>query len=171
MPPVLALEERLQRLEDEMAIFKLIAAYGVSADACRIDNMEQLWHEQGVYDIEGVGIFDGHEALRRLFEGDLHQGITQFGSAHVATLPVVMVEGDRATATSHAMLFLVRAGDVRTTRLIACRWQLVRTPGHGLGWQVLRRTNRLLNGQAAARDILAGALDAPAPQADSTSLS
>jgi hypothetical protein len=48
-------------------------------------------------------------------------------------------------------------------RLAASRWSFVRTPGQGLGWRAVRRVNQMLDGQPAARELLARGLDGPGP--------
>jgi hypothetical protein len=42
-------------------------------------------------------------------------------------------------------------------RVVTNRWDLVRTPS---GWKIKRRTLRLVDGSAPARDVLRGALPA-----------
>lgn len=147
------LEERVQRIEDQMTIYQVISAYGPSADACNMDAIKQLWHEDCVYEIGGLGSYHGHAGMAEAFAGEFHQDKVKYGSGHASTLPYVVIEGDRAVATHHGTLFAHRDNQFQLIRLIASKWQLVRTPGKGLGWQILRRTNHLLNGDAAAREL------------------
>lgn len=148
------LEERIQRIEDHLAIFQVIAAYGPSADSCNMENINQLWNEKCVYDVGGLGYYHGHAGMQEAFDGEFHQDIVKHGSGHASGMPHVVIDGDRAVATHHATLFAHRDGEFKLIRLTASTWQLIRTPGKGLGWQILRRTNRLLNGDANAREVL-----------------
>ncbi|MEO8296366.1 MAG: nuclear transport factor 2 family protein [Burkholderiales bacterium] len=158
-----SLEERLQRVEDHLAIYQLISAYGPAADSCNMADIARIWHEDGTYAVGGMGEFKGHAKLTELYNGDFHQGIVAHGSAHASTQPHVVIDGDRATATHYGTLFAHENGQFNVVRLIASRWDLVRTPGKG--WQVMKRTNHLLNGNAAARELLAETMLGPKPQA------
>jgi hypothetical protein len=59
------LEQRLQRLEDELAITRLIASYGPLVDAGEADAVAGLWTEDGTYDVEGWSM-TGREDIRAL---------------------------------------------------------------------------------------------------------
>ena len=90
------------------------------------------------------------------------------GLAHFAGLPHVELDGDSAFVTSYLQLIHPdHQGDERELpnhgvstgyrihRVLANRWELVRTPG---GWKIKSRKLRPLDGSQPARDILAGAL-------------
>ncbi len=90
------------------------------------------------------------------------------GSAHFAGLPHIELDGDSAFITSYLQLIHPDAGGeerelpnhgvstgYRIHRVLANRWELVRTPG---GWKIKSRKLRPLDGSQPARDILAGAL-------------
>ncbi len=68
------------------------------------------------------------------------------------SFPHVRVEGDTAVATCYQTLIMHREGGYRIDRQSANRWELARTAD---GWRVTRRTNRLLDGSAEARELLA----------------
>jgi hypothetical protein len=50
---IAALEPRLRRVEDELAIGRLMASYGPLVDAGDADAVAGLWAEDGEYDVEG----------------------------------------------------------------------------------------------------------------------
>jgi SnoaL-like domain len=50
---IAALEQRLLRVEDELAIGRLMASYGPLVDAGDADAVAGLWAEDGEYDVEG----------------------------------------------------------------------------------------------------------------------
>ena len=53
MSTLAELEKRLQRIESERAIERLIASYGPLVDAGEADSTAALWATDGVYDVEG----------------------------------------------------------------------------------------------------------------------
>src|SRR3546814_8034479 len=108
-----------------------------SSDVCSSD--------LGVYDIGGVGERKGQEEIARAFE-DRHFAQVPEGVCHVMGLPLVQVDGDRATAFNYSCVFRPD-GEERffPWRVSANRWDLVRT---GMGWTIERRVNRLKLGRA-----------------------
>jgi ketosteroid isomerase-like protein len=153
------LEERLRKVEDLLSIYQLMSAYGPAADSCNMEDIARIWTQDCVYEIGGLGEFKGHAGLKEAFDGEFHQGIVKNGSAHAATMPHVVVDGDSASATHYGTLFTHENGEFTCRRVIASRWLFVRTPDKG--WQIKRRTNILLNGSAAARELLSRAMQPP----------
>jgi hypothetical protein len=151
-PEARSLEERLLRLEDHLEIQQLIAAYGPAADSCNMEDIMRMWHEDCVYDVGGIDLYEGQARLKQAYEIDFHLNIVKQGSAHASTAPHVVIEGDKATATHYGTLFTRQDGKFVLLRLTASRWDLQRFPEEG--WRVMRRTNRLLDGSAEARQIL-----------------
>lgn len=149
------LEERVGAIEDRLAIYDVIATYGPAADSGAVEQTVDLWTDDGVYDIDGVGSFRGGEELASCFTSDLHQGYIHQGSAHVMSLPKVRVEGDHASAINYALLFIRDGEHFRVQRSVASRWDLVRTAA---GWKVRHRTNVLLDGSEAGRSLLGDAV-------------
>jgi len=147
---------RVRELEDRLAIYQLIASYGPAVDSESAGAVAELWSEDGVYDPDGVEPYVGSEAVGRLVGGSLHQDYLRAGCAHVLSLPVVRVDGDTAVAVNHSRVYLHDGDGWRLERVSANRWELSR--GNG-SWRVDRRTNRLLNGSAQARALLAAGND------------
>jgi ketosteroid isomerase-like protein len=153
-----AFEARLRQVEDQLAIYQLIAAYGPAIDACEYQQSFDLWTEDGVYEVGGLGIYEGRTGLTTMIDGPFHQGVVGGGSAHVGSLPFVIVEGDAAVATNYARLYAHQDGAFTPVRIVASRWHFRRTDK---GWLIERRINRLLNGGADARALLAAANKGP----------
>jgi SnoaL-like domain len=67
-----ALEQRLRRVEDELAISRLMASYGPLVD---------LWAEDGEYDVEGWHMRSRAD-VAAMVRSPAHQGLISGGSAH-----------------------------------------------------------------------------------------
>jgi hypothetical protein len=147
-----AQEQRVRLLEDHVAIYQLLAGYGPAVDAGASEIAASRWSEAGSYDAQ-VGEWVGREAIAGMVEGDFHQLLISSGCAHVLSMPYVVVDGDRAVATSHGRLYRrdELTDSFRVWRVTATRWELIRSEG---GWLVERRVNKLLDGDAEARHLL-----------------
>ena len=142
---------RLAALEDEIAVYRVLATYGPLVDSGSGVEAAELWTADGEYDA-GVGRWEGRAAIAAMVAGDSHQGLIHAGAAHVmGGVPHVVVDGDTAVATAYFHLHR-RAGDeFRVWRVTATRWELVRD---GTSWKISRRVNRLLDGSDEARQLL-----------------
>jgi hypothetical protein len=162
------LEQRISALEDQIAIYQLLMTYGPSADSGSNDVVRAIHHPDAEYD-SGLDVFHGADRIADMIASlPLHRDIMAGGSAHMATMPVVRVDGDRATALCHGQLlrFDQAADAFRVWRTTAVRLEFRRTAD---GWKIYRRANRLLDGGDAShqhfRDGLraVGAIPAEAP--------
>ena len=149
MPERLA--ERLRALEDREAIRDLIARYGPLADSGQAEAVAALFAEDGIYAVGGMGEAQGRAAIAVLISGPVHQSLMADGCAHVLTSPAIALEGDRAVARCHSIVFRHEDGEWAPVRVAANRWELTRGKA---GWQVTRRDNALLDGSAASRALL-----------------
>lgn len=148
---IAALEARLQLLEDEREIARLVASYGPLVDAGEAERVAALWTEDGVYDVDEL--YMGSRAdIDAMVRSDAHQGLIGAGCAHFLGPAHVTVDGDRAVAVCESVLLVRREGRIYPVRIGANHWELVRRPE---GWRVQRRTTRGLNGDAEARALLA----------------
>ncbi|HXY93334.1 MAG TPA: nuclear transport factor 2 family protein [Acidimicrobiia bacterium] len=150
------LRARIGRLEDELAIQRLILSYGPAADAGLTSLAAGLWLEKGVYDWDAGG--DPHEgsaAVDRMLQGDAHQGLIAAGAAHFAGPPLIEIDGHRATALNYSFVIRRRDGQFHLWRVSAVRWDLERS---GASWRVRRRTNRLLDASGDGRQLFGEAL-------------
>jgi len=154
------LEQRLRRIEDQLAIYQIISAYSAAADSSNIEIMRKLWHEDCELEIVGHGTFRGHQGIAQVLAGKYHQMLVTNGSGHATSLPHIEVAGDRASATVFSMLFLYRDGDFILERLAAARWEFVRAEGGS--WRILKRTTEPMFGaNANAKALLERVLEAP----------
>ncbi len=146
---------RVQRLEDELAVQRLVLSYGPTADAGLSGQTAARWTEDGVYDWDADGEpHEGRTAVAAMLAGDAHQGFVARGAAHVMSPPVVALDGDSAVAVNYSLVVARREEGFELWRTSAVRWDLLRTRE---GWRVARRTNRLLDGSGRGRDLFAAA--------------
>lgn len=145
-----ALENRLRAVEDQMEIYQLIAAYGPAVDSLSGAAAAALWQPEGSYQA-GEFAFSGKAAIEALVDMEPHRSYVADGCAHVLSLPHLTITGDTAVARNYSRIYRHDGTYWRIERASANRWELARGPD---GWQVVRRTNRLLNGEEAARDLL-----------------
>jgi hypothetical protein len=161
-----ALETRLKELEDQVAIYQLMSAYGPLVDSGDAQATSKLWVADGVYDWGGgstppapdvpvkegaVGAAYGRGAIAGMVRGPYHQEIIHGGAGHVIGLPHIVLKGDTAVATSYSRLYRRDGDNFRVWRVGANRWEFVRTPD---GWRVKMRINRVLDGAEEPRALL-----------------
>jgi len=136
------LAARLQRVEDELAIIRLIASYGPLVDSGSAEEVGAIWTEDGIYDVDEL--YMGSRAdIVAMVNGDNHQGLIHKGSAHFLGPAAVTVDGDTAVAVCESILVVHHKDRFLPARAGIHHWELTRTPE---GWQTTRRTSRLLDG-------------------------
>lgn len=153
-----ALETRMGAAEDELAILRILASYSPRVDSGDAEGVAALWTEDGVYDVD-TGRLDGHADLVDMVEGDAHQGLIAHGCGHVPSLPVVLLDGDRAVATGYTQLVVrsSRPGRYTVLRVTASRWELERrgpVDAPDRGWRVVLRTARAVTDDGEGRRLL-----------------
>jgi hypothetical protein len=160
-----ALEAKVRGLEDQVALYQLMSAYGPLVDSGDAEATAALWTEDGVYDWGGgpkpakdapvkegaAGAAYSQAAIADMVRGPYHQDIINTGAGHVIGLPHLRIDGDTAVGTSYSRLYRRDGDNFRTWRVGANRWEFVRTPD---GWRVKQRINRVLNGDTEARELL-----------------
>jgi hypothetical protein len=101
----MTMEERLQVLEDVLAIKELKARYCDAADCGwsrplnDADGMASLFVTEGVWDAGGYGRAEGRDAIRELFRTSLYPF-----AFHMVTNPAIKVSGDTATGKWHMLV-------------------------------------------------------------------
>lgn len=158
------LARRLDQLEAERDIARLIAAYGPLVDSGNGPGAAAQWEPDGVYDVDPKPM-TGADAIEAMVGGAAHQAIITGGSAHFLGPHHITVDGDRATAVGYSLLVMAAesqpksaegeaswSGDFRVARATSHHWHLRRGPN---GWRVVRRVARLLDGRPDARVLLA----------------
>ncbi|WP_255799518.1 nuclear transport factor 2 family protein [Mycobacteroides abscessus] len=171
------LQARLQQLEDERDINRLIASYGPCVDAGNADRAAELWTRDGSYDVEGW-----HMATRAdvhaMVSSSSHHELVAGGCCHFLGPTVVTVTGDHAVALCESLV-LLRGDQPSPNRLDREAWRgapteyvvwratanhfmLQRLDGR---WRITARTSRLLDGSPAAHSLLnAGIAGTAAPE-------
>jgi hypothetical protein len=160
----LTLEQRVQALEDKLAIYQLIMSYPLAVDSASVDFAESVWTRDGVFDRgsgdpeKHSGDFDGAYGIESILKevgGAALQTAREAGLAHIMTAPQIEIRGDRAAATGYTLMVARDGKEFRVRRPTANRWDLVRD---GDGWKIQRRTLRLLDGSPEARALLGRAV-------------
>lgn len=146
-----ALGARVQRLEDEATIRRLVLTYGPSVDSGESARAAQLWADDGVYDWDADGEpHSGSAAVEAMLNGEGHRGLIKQGVAHFAGPLLIQLDGDRAVALNYSLIMRRKGGRFYLWRVSAARWDLERRAG---SWRVQRRTNRLLDESGAGRQL------------------
>lgn len=152
-----ALAARVARIEDELAIRRVILTYGPAADAGETARAGALWADDGAYDWDAERpALHGPDAVAAMLQGEGHQSLIARGVAHFAGPPLIEVDGDRATALSYS--FVLRRDDdqrVYVWRLGAARWEFGRVEG---SWRIHRRTHRQLDETGVGRELFGDTL-------------
>lgn len=156
-------EGRLAAAEDELAILQLLASYSPRVDSGDAEGVAELWTDDGVYDVD-TGVLEGHDGLVEMVNGDAHQGLIAHGCGHVPSLPVVLLDGDRAVATGYTQLVVrsSRPGRYTVMRVTASRWELERrgpVDAPDRGWRVVLRTARAVTDDGEGRQLLGRSRD------------
>lgn len=149
---------RLQRVEDELAIQRLVLSYGPSADAGLAARAAGDWAEDSTYDWDAGGQpHRGSAGVEAMLSSDAHQGLISRGAAHFTGPPLVKLEGDRASALTYSLVMRRQGEEFVLWRVSAVRWELSRS---GEGWKIQRRTNRLLDASEGGLQLFREAMSA-----------
>jgi ketosteroid isomerase-like protein len=149
---VAQLADRVQLLEDKLAIMNLISSYGPAVDSGQAEKVSGLWTEDGLYDVD-TGAMNGRGEIEAMVHSRNHQSYIHGGSGHLLYPPHIQLNGDTAVATCHSQLVLrdTGTGVYGVARITANRWELSRIDGE---WKVTRRVGRVLDGGDEGRGIL-----------------
>lgn len=146
------LTRRVQTLEDELAIHRVIVRYGLAVDIGDADGAAATFTEDTVYDVD-VGLMRGRSDIRKMVRSERHQNMVG-NCAHQIGPAVVEIHGDHAVATGYSRVYLHKDGVIQVYRVSLNHWRLER---HNGAWQIAHRTTRLL-GHAEARRVFEDAL-------------
>lgn len=147
------LERRLQQIEDERAIERLIASYGPLVDAGNPESTAALWQHDGIYDVENW-LMNGREEIAAMVRSRGHQDLIGRGCTHFLGPAVVTVHGDEAVAVCESTLLVKQGNQFRVARGGANYFHLKRVAGSPGQWQIVRRITRLLDGAEEGRALL-----------------
>lgn len=145
-PKGLTLEQRVQRMEDESDIRRILIEYGTYLDARDFKSYASLFAREGEW-VGGFGRFKGPAAIQAMLEeklGVAEPGWINKASYHLLSNPLIRIEGDKAHVTSK-YLFLTKPDDQnRPVPLLAGRYEddLIRENG---AWKIIKRvTNGII---------------------------
>ena len=144
---VAELTRRVQALEDELAIHRLIVRYGLAVDTGDAARTAAVFKPDGIYDAD-VRLMNGRADVADMVRSDRHQRMVGH-CAHQIGPAVVRVDGDRAVALGYSRVYLQSDQGIGIYRVSMNRWELER---RGAEWLIARRLTRLL-GHAEARAI------------------
>ena len=153
-----AIERRLARVEDELAITRLVASYGPLVDAGEADATAALWSEDGGYDVEGWQMRNRAD-VAAMVRSEGHQHLIENGCTHFLGPAAIRVAGDEAIAVCASVLVRHRDDGYSVRRSGANRFRLRRASGSPYGWEIVDRRTRALDGSAEARALLAELLE------------
>jgi len=134
-----ALVRRVQALEDELAIHRLIVRYGLAVDSGDAERTASVFAPDGIYDAD-VRYMHGRAEVADMVRGERHQRMVGH-CAHQIGPAVVEIEGDRAVALGYSRVYLEDDGTIGIYRVSLNRWELERRDGT---WLIARRVTRLL---------------------------
>jgi uncharacterized protein (TIGR02246 family) len=150
---VARLAARVQALEDELTITRLLTSYGFAVDGDDADGCADIYTPDATVSIDDTVRLTGRQEVRTIVTSEAHQAILP-GCAHVMGPFTVAVDGDSATATGYATVYVEKEGSRQVWRQSLSRWELARTDGQ---WRVVSRTSWAIGraeGQAIARAAL-----------------
>lgn len=139
--PGLTIEQRLQRIEDELAIRRILVDYSWTQDARDYAGYAALFARNGEW-VNGKTVKKGPEEIRKMLV-DLYgappPGFVNKESYHITSNIQVDIDGDRATARSRHLL-MMRGQDGTPQPALAGRYEdeLIREDGK---WKILRRVD------------------------------
>jgi len=152
---IAALTRRVQALEDELAIHRLIVRYGLAVDTGDAERTAAVFAPEGVYDAD-VRLMNGRADIEDMVRGVRHQRMVG-RCAHQIGPAVVRVDGDTAVALGYSRVYLRTEPPehrIDVYRVSLNRWELERRGG---SWLIVRRVTRLL-GHEEAKTIFADGL-------------
>jgi hypothetical protein len=136
-----SLEQRLQLVEDELAIRRIITAYSNTQDAHDYDGYVALFAVNGEW-ASGTSVFKGHDAIKQMLVGLYGApppGYVNGESFHISFNADVTLNGDIATASSRHVLFM-RGPTGQPVPMLSGRYddEFVREKGL---WKIRRRVD------------------------------
>ena len=137
----LTVEQRLQRVEDELAIRRVLVDYSSTQDARDFAAYAALFARDGEW-INGNMVHKGPEAIHQMLVdlyGPPPPDYVNNESFHISSNAQIDVDGDRATAHSRHLL-VMRGPEGEPTPMLAGRYEdeFIREDGE---WKILRRVD------------------------------
>lgn len=136
-----SIEQRLQRVEDELAIRRVLVEYSATQDAKDYTAYANLFAREGEW-VNGRTVHKGRAAIHKMLVdlyGNPPAGYVNSESYHISSNPQIDVQGDRATARSRHLL-VMRGPNGEPVPMLAGRYEdeFIREDGE---WKILRRVD------------------------------
>lgn len=136
-----SIEQRLQRVEDELAIRRVLVEYSATQDAKDYAGYAALFAKEGEW-VNGSTVHKGRAAIHKMLVdlyGTPPEGYVNAESYHISSNPQIDIDGDRATARSRHLL-VMRGPNGEPTPMLAGRYEdeFIREDGQ---WKILRRVD------------------------------
>lgn len=137
----LTVEQRLQRVEDELAIRRVLVDYSATQDAHDYAGYAALFSRDGEW-VNGKTVHKGREAILKMLVdlyGTPPPGYVNSESYHITSNAQIDVNGDRAMVRSRHLL-VMRGPNGEPTPALAGRYEdeFIREDGK---WKILRRVD------------------------------
>src|SRR5690554_4859877 len=138
-PPVESADARIRKMEDQLALQRIIVEYAARLDDRDFSGYASLVAKDGVWQ-NGATIRQGRNEIEGLLVGlfgEPPEGFTNMESYHLVSNPQVDVDGDRATARSrHLLIMRDEQGNPRPALTGIYEDEFVREDGE---WKILKR--------------------------------
>jgi len=138
------LEQRLQRVEDELAIKRVVLEYAVRLDARDFDGYVALFAKDGTWQ-NGTTVKHGRDEIRQMLVGiygNPQPGYVNTDSYRIVSNVLVDIDGDHATAHSRQLTIMRGENGTPTPRLSGIYDdELVR---EDCEWKILHRIDRTI---------------------------
>jgi hypothetical protein len=144
------LEAKVRLLEDKEAIRRLICSWGPACDTGLPEEAASIWTDDGVL-ISDMSRLEGPSDVLAMIASDGQQDLIRQGCAHVHGLPLITVDGDEARAVNYSRVYRYTNPGYEIWRVSANEWKFRRTPD---GWRATQREAMVIDGGAAAKEIL-----------------
>lgn len=145
------LEQRLYRIEAELAIRNVIARYGLAADCGDIETALACHLKEAIYIVSnpnaGRGTeskdleLRGHKAIADMLSSEMHRSLMP-DCAHTVGPLVVEIMGDSAKVTGYSRVY----HDQKLMRLAINHWGMKK---EGLSWKIAKRESRVMGEDSA----------------------
>lgn len=134
-------EQRLQRVEDELAIGRVLVEYAATQDARNYAAYAALFAKDGEW-VNGKTVHKGRAAIEQMLVGlygNPPAGFVNRESYHLTSNPQIDLHGDRASVRSRHLLVL-RGPKGEPVPSLAGRYEdeMIREDG---AWKILRRVD------------------------------
>jgi hypothetical protein len=145
-----ALAARVQALEDELAISRLLIRCGFTVDTDDVEAMLALFAPEARITIDGSWTLEGHDDARQIVEGPTHRSYLPF-CAHNLGPFVIEVDRDTAVATGYSRVYLRTEHGFKVERVSANWWRLERREH---GWTIVERDTAIVGAGDVTFDVV-----------------